>query len=909
MSEWNNIERDALIDEILSQVSKNKSENSVETNPSAKSSEGTLSRVDDILAELFPKNEVSQPTKEPALVVEKKEEIFVPLVKETPENASTVPSKTTTTPEEKAGKPEKEKKKRKKKEENDVLSKITPWDERRKMHEGGESDSFEDMVGHKKVSDFYADLKNRASVEQETTAEETVEEAPQNSDDVSPKFKEAEEIVVKKYEEPAKVLEYKQDKIEIEEDTDVKVFEKENHKITTEKDIETSLDYDFEPTKFVPAVDENLSLDNNTAESETIVMDSLPSEPNSEIQIKLPGFDKTPEDTIKGEFVKRRRAVIDHFEVNPDALPPEEPIKPRDDEDYHGIEDAESVRLDLLLRSRQVNNCHMITVVLAIITTALTVCALPGVAVFNMDEIAELYLAINLVSMLVAIVVNAKVILGGIMGLFRKNNSNGTVGSSLAMLVGFIINAVLFAFVSDFSNSGLPLFNFLYLWSFSFALAGEKANINRIRNNFELIANEKEKTCVSVISGGKNAEDIAQGLAIGTPEVAVTKKGIHLENFLYHSLAQDEGDKASFIVSHIPLPLALICGLICFFFAGENYGEIVYSLTAFSGAVVMLVPFAGVMAGGKAVDSICRVLRREKSMISGYDAADMTENVNVVALNAVDLFPAGSVKLTGVKTASTQAIDRSIQDVAAVMIADGGPLSYEFKRIVEDKLAILPKVEAPVYEDGMGISGWVSGKRILVGNKALMEHHEIRLPNYNFEDEAAEKGLSAVYLSTEGKFAAVFFVKYTANRKVAEYLKKAVNKGISINVCSNDPFINHEMLCRLFSLPSKSVKLMDTTARKAYKNALNEEENLLSAVMMHTGNAGSTARLLSSGKIMKKLCKYIALMQYILTALAMIISCVCILVGGAEALGILVIIGFYLVSLLLVWGLPSLTIK
>ena len=130
---------------------------------------------------------------------------------------------------------EKEKKKRKKKEENDVLSKITPWDERRKMHKGGESDSFEDMAGHKKVSDFYADLKNRASVEQETTAEETVEEVPQNSDDVSPKFKEAEEIVVKKYEEPAKVLEYKKGKIEIEEDTDVKVFEKENHKQPTSK--------------------------------------------------------------------------------------------------------------------------------------------------------------------------------------------------------------------------------------------------------------------------------------------------------------------------------------------------------------------------------------------------------------------------------------------------------------------------------------------------------------------------------------------------------------------------------------------------------------------------------------------------------------------------------------------------
>ena len=909
MSEWNNIERDVLIDEILSQVSKNKSENSVETNPSAKSSEGTLSRVDDILAEFFPKNEVSQPTKEPALVVEKKEEIFVPLVKETPDNASAVPSKTTTTPEEKAGKPEKEKKKRKKKEENDVLSKITPWDERRKMHEGGESDSFEDMAGHKKATDFYSDLKNRASVEQENDTNEKGQDAVQTAYEILPEIKE--EIIVKKHEKTAKVSENKKDITQDEED--VKIFEKEKVKDILKDNLKDNLDdsinYDFEPTKFVPAVDESSSFKNGTVESETIVMDSLPSEPKSEIQFKLPGFEKTPEDTIKGEFVKRRRVVIEQFEVNPDALPSDEPINVKDDEDYHGIEDAESMRLDLLLRSRQVNNCHMTTVVLAIISTVLTLCALPGVAVFNMDEIAELHLAINLICMLVAIIVNAKTIFGGIMGLLRKNNSNGTVGASLAMLVGFIINAVLFAFVSDFSNSGLPLFNFLYLWAFSFALAGEKANINRIRTNFELIANEKEKTAVSVISGGKKADDIAQGLAMGVPEVAVTKKGIHLENFLYHSLAQDEGDKSSFIMSHISLPLALICGLLCFFFAGENYGEIVYSLTAFSGATVMLIPFVGSMAGGKVVESICRVLRREKIMASGYDVADMSENVNVIALNAADLFPVGTVKLTGVKTASTQAIDRSIQDIAAVMIADGGPLSYEFKRIVEDKLAILPKVEAPVYEEGMGISGWVSGKRVLVGNKALMEHHEIRLPNYDFEGEAEEKGLSSVYLSTEGRFAAVFFVKYTANRKVAEYLKKAVNKGMSINVCSNDPFINHEMLCRLFSLPSKSVKLMDTTARKAYKNALNEEENLLSAVMMHIGNAGSTARLLSSGKNMKKLCKYIALMQYILTALAMIISCVCILTGGAEALGIFVILVHYIISLLLAWGIPSLTIK
>ncbi len=903
MNERNNIERDALIDEILSQVSKGKNE-TITSETSAKVKGDVLLRVDNIMAELFPE-------KAEKTVVETKQDPIIPNPTPVPEIKSNFTPVSVPLPEiikedeevsAKKEKAEKQKKKRNKKEtKKDLLSEITPWDERKKMHEGGKSDSFEDMAGHKKVADFYNDLKNRASVEQDKVVEEVVEEITKNYEGETPDVPEFEEITVRKYEDPVEISNENAEEKIIEED--VKVFEED-----VSKNDEEPINYDFEPTRYVPSVEEK-SFDGLVLESETIIMDSLPAEEGSEIQLKLPGFNKTPEDAIKGEFVKRRREVIEQFEVDPDALPPEEPIEKEDDEDYHGIEDAESMRLDFLLRSRQMKIAHITTVILALISTVFTVCTLPCVAVFNMDEIAEVYLSINLVIMLIAIIFNGKTVFGSISVLLKKNNANGTAGASLGLLTGFVINALLFIFISDFANAGLPLFNFLYLWAFSFALVGEKANVERVRNNFELVANEKEKTTVSVISGNRDAQDIASNLTIGVPGVAITQKGIQLKKFLYHSLAQDEGDMASHIMSYVFLPLAIICGLLCFFFAGEFSRDVVYSLAAFSGAAAMLVPFAGIMAGGKAVAQICKILRKEKIMISGYDAADICENVNVIALDAADLFPAGTVKLVGVKTASTQAIDRSIQDIAAVMIADGGPLAPEFRRIVEDKLAILPAVEAPVYEDGMGISGWVSGKRVLVGNKALMEHHEIHIPNYNFEEEAAEKGFSAVYLSTEGRFAAVFFVKYSPSRKVAEYLKKAVNSGMSINVCSNDPFINHDMLCRLFSLPSKTVKLMDTTARKAYKNVLKDDNELLSAIMMHTGNAGSTARVLTSGKKMKKICRYIAIMQYILIAVAMVVSCVCILHGGAETLGILVVAGHYLLSLFLAWVIPSGIIK
>lgn len=38
-----------------------------------------------------------------------------------------------------------------------------------------------------------------------------------------------------------------------------------------------------------------------------------------------------------------------------------------------------------------------------------------------------------------------------------------------------------------------------------------------------------------------------------------------------------------------------------------------------------------------------------------------------------------------------------------------------------------------MYEEGMGLSAWVDGKRVLIGNSALMRHHEIYTPSADYE--------------------------------------------------------------------------------------------------------------------------------------------------------------------------------
>lgn len=43
--------------------------------------------------------------------------------------------------------------------------------------------------------------------------------------------------------------------------------------------------------------------------------------------------------------------------------------------------------------------------------------------------------------------------------------------------------------------------------------------------------------------------------------------------------------------------------------------------------------------------------------------------------------------------------------------------------MIENKVELLQEVDTLVYEQDMGLSGWVSGRRVLVGSRRLLENH------------------------------------------------------------------------------------------------------------------------------------------------------------------------------------------
>ena len=95
-------------------------------------------------------------------------------------------------------------------------------------------------------------------------------------------------------------------------------------------------------------------------------------------------------------------------------------------------------------------------------------------------------------------------------------------------------------------------------------------------------------------------------------------------------------------------------------------------------------------------------------------------------LDEKDIFPGESVQLHGMKVFAEKRIDEAILDAASVILSCKGLMSGVFLNMIGGNQRMLKKVDSIIYEDGMGISAWVDGKRVLIGGRELMQNHEDR---------------------------------------------------------------------------------------------------------------------------------------------------------------------------------------
>ncbi len=377
---------------------------------------------------------------------------------------------------------------------------------------------------------------------------------------------------------------------------------------------------------------------------------------------------------------------------------------------------------------------------------------------------------------------------------------------------------------------------------------GRLLRVSRIRQNFNVVGKEGEKVAATMVQEERAAIEIGRrAVATGVPQVVYFRPVSFLEDFLGNSYMDDRYDAV--LKRYIPCVavLALVAGVIGGVIAADFWN----GLTLFAALLCVLLPAAS-LALNVPLWRECRNQLRHGNMLCGYAAAERFGDIHGVALDVSDLYLHDSVMLHGIRTFGATRIDEAIMDAAAVAIRTEGPLAGLFLRIIEQKTEILQTVDNLVFEQDMGFSGWVGGRRVLVGNRKLLENHGVDTPSGDYERKYKKDGRELVYLSVAGELSAMFIISYVTDDAVKAALHDLQDARVSLLIRSCDPNVTEESLCAGFRLDDFYVDLLSASAGRLYDNLRHREEDRVSAGAAVNGTVEGVAELLTGCKRLRR---------------------------------------------------------
>ncbi len=632
-------------------------------------------------------------------------------------------------------------------------------------------------------------------------------------------------------------------------------------------------------------------------------------------QVPLPGFElpsdsKQHSDEWEQQLRAARSKRVQNFVLSgqeEENSPEENPEFSNDEEviidDYESIQDAPVIRADLAARCHAVALRLGITLVVEILLLFLAAHTFFFPQLFSELLTMPIKLVANTVLTVLVVLVNASTIFSGLGGLVRLNVDLDT-GAAVSVLATLLHNGVMLCVTDSFVASGLYVYNAAAVLALLCNLWGKHCMVSRIKRNFELVANEKPKKAVTLLENSKGSRDMGHGISIGEPLVCCERDTVTLARYLDHSYVQDPADESAQKLAPYILIAGLAGALIAFFTAPESSLALVHAFTAFSAVSCICVPIASLLGGNLPLRRACRRLEEKQVLLTGYDAVYDFADANVLAVDARDLFPKGTVRLHQLKTFGNQSIDRALLDAAGLAIMANGPLASIFDEIIEGQRSILPEVDTLVYEEKMGISGWVAGNRVLIGNRRLMANHGIAMPSDDLERRLCKYGQFAVYLATHGRLSAVFAVSYHADESIVEALQQAADCGLGIAVYSCDPNITPELIDRLFGVSQHTVSVMGTTGRHAFQQA-SQPCDPCDASLAHMGGAEGFIDGICTCQRLYRSIGMAKGIQLTLWVLGLVLSLLSIAIKGMGLLSIAVVLGFQVFSIMLVLGVSA----
>ena len=475
-------------------------------------------------------------------------------------------------------------------------------------------------------------------------------------------------------------------------------------------------------------------------------------------------------------------------------------------EDYDAPEDAPAVQVGLETTSAGMSLRAVLTGILAAallyLGLAARYTALPMVEAISPAAAPGAFLAVNLILLLVAAVVSYHTLVAGVLGLWREPTPDTL--PMLAVLAAAVQAVACLAAGEGYDPAAVTLFAGPAVLALCLNAVGKRMMSGVVQRNFEAMTSGVDHDAAYLVHNQKLTARVAEGLGEPDPALLISRPTGLMKGFLRQSYSLRASDrmaqKLAWALGGAAL-VALVVGAVV------GKGALV-ALSAFAGALCLGAPLCATLVSAVPSLMMQKSASRVGAVIPGWSAVEELGQANMVMVGARDLFPPSSVRLHGIKTFEKERIDLAILYAASVLVEGCDTLRDVFLAIIENKTEMLYPVENLNNEVGLGFTAWVDNCRVLVGNRQLMQKHDIDIPSRDYESRYAKGGRQLIYLAVSGKLFGMFLVSYGPDRAAARVLEGLRRSGISVLVKSDDFTLDSALVSEVYGMEQGCIKVL-----------------------------------------------------------------------------------------------------
>ena len=257
----------------------------------------------------------------------------------------------------------------------------------------------------------------------------------------------------------------------------------------------------------------------------------------------------------------------------------------------------------------------------------------------------------------------------------------------------------------------------------------------------------------------------------------------------------------------------------------DKPGNLLWCLSAIFTAAC---PLSSTLCFGLPWRKLSQRLGKTGAALAGWQGVTNTTGGANLLLTDIDLFPAGSVTLNGIKVFGTFPLERVISYTASVIRDAGSGLEKTFHDLLRSQGAIYRKGELFTAYEGGGVSEVFGRDLVQVGSASFMVLMDVALP-------PGLKVKNAVFCAVNGELAGIFALNYQLPGTVPPALDILIRNRITPVLCTRDFNLIPSMLRQRFKLPVEKMEFPAVERRRELSDPGRAHSETLTAVLCREG--------------------------------------------------------------------------